>query len=103
MIGALLGNHFGGGGNVELAGVGSVVTNNFGYNRVGIISDPWPSNTTELTNDVVSGGSTPRGGVQYTIRHTPKTIVITGGEVTQLLINGTDAGSNGRNLQAGRG
>src|SRR6266446_1035168 len=39
----VVGNHFGGGG-ATLAGVGSVLTNNFGYNPVGSISNPWPSN-----------------------------------------------------------
>jgi hypothetical protein len=99
----IVGNHFRGGGNVELAGVGSVVTNNFGYNPVAVISDPWPSNTTDLTNDVVSGSSTPQSGVQYTVRHTPKTVVITGGEVSQLLINGTDAGSTAGTFKLGVG
>jgi hypothetical protein len=99
----IAGNHFSGGRDVEIAGVGSVVTNNFGYNPVGIISNPWPSNTTDLTNSVSLGSATPQSGTVYTIRHTPKTIVVTGGDVSLILINGADAGSTAGTFKLGVG
>jgi len=79
--------------DVILAGAGSVIVNNVGYNPVGSISNPWPSNGTDLTNRVPSGSATPESGKVYTIRNTPKTIIITGGNVSQIRINGADAGS----------
>jgi putative cofactor-binding repeat protein len=99
----VVGNHFGGEGSPTLAGVGSVLTNNFGYNPVGSISNPWPSNGTDLTNQVGSGGAAPQSGRVYTVRHTPKTIVVTGGDVSQIRINGSDAGSRAGTFKLGVG
>jgi Right handed beta helix region len=98
----IAGNHLGGGG-VALAGVGSVVVDNFGYNPVGGISNPWPSTGTDLTNTVASGSGAPTSGIVYTIRHTPKTIVVTGGDVSQIMINGADAGSTAGTFKLGVG
>jgi hypothetical protein len=81
------------GGSVILAGFGSVAVNNPGYNPVGSIPNPWPSNGTDLTNQVRSGSAAPKSGTIYTVRHTPKTITITAGDVSQIRINGADAGS----------
>ena len=39
----------------------------------------------------------------YTVRHTPKTVVVTGGDVTQILINGADAGSTAGTFKLGVG
>ena len=89
----IIGNHFVGGSGVILAGVGSVAVNNFGYNPVGRIVNPWPSSATDLTNDVVLGSPAPASGSVYIIRHSPKTIAVTGGDVSRVLINGVDAGS----------
>lgn len=91
------------GGGVILAGIGSVVVNNPGYNPVGSISNPWPSNGTDLTNQVNSGTSTPDSGTAYTIRHTPKTITIMGGDVSQIRINRADAGSTAGAYKLGVG
>jgi Right handed beta helix region len=68
----------------------STVINNPGYNPVGIIANPWhPSGA--LTND--GGGSAdPVSGRLYTIRQSPKTIIISGGAVTQLAVDGTPTG-----------
>jgi hypothetical protein len=89
----IVGNHFSRGGSVTLAGAGSVVVDNFGYNPVGTVSNPWPSSGTDLTNRVASGQAVPQSSTVYTVRHTPKTIVVRGGDVFQIRINGTDAGS----------
>jgi hypothetical protein len=68
----------------------STVLNNSGYNPVGIISNPWrPSG--ELTNDG-GGAHDPVSGRLYTVRQSPKTIIITGGAVTQISIDGTLTG-----------
>jgi len=88
----IVGNHISGGGGVALAGAGSVVVNNFGYNPVGSLPTPWPATGTDLTNDA-QGNAAPDSGTVYTVRHTPKTIVVTGGDVSQILIDGADAGS----------
>jgi hypothetical protein len=99
----ILGNSLGGGTGVALVGSGSLVTNNLGYNPVGNISNPWPSSGADLTNTVVSGNSDPQSGVVYTVRHTPKSIVVTGGDVSQILINGADAGSTAGVFKLGVG
>jgi hypothetical protein len=99
----ILGNHFGGGSSVTLAGVGSVVANNFGYNPVGLIVNPWPSTGADLTNNVASGSPDPQSGIVYTVRHTPKTIVVSGGDVLQILINGADPGCTAGAFKLGAG
>jgi hypothetical protein len=77
---------------VSLRGTGSVLTNNFGYNPVGAISNPWPANNGDLTNNIAAGGPSPQSGTVYTVRHTPKTIVVTSGAVSQIIFNGVDTG-----------
>ena len=70
--------------------VDSTVINNPGYNPVGIIVNPWHSSGA-LTND--GGGSpNPVSGRLYTVRQSPKTIIIAGGAVTQISIDGTPTG-----------
>jgi hypothetical protein len=97
----IVNNHLGGG--VTLTGAGSTVLNNFGYNSVGIISNPWPSSGTDLTNNVAAGSATPHSGTVYTVRHTAKTITVSGGNVTQILINGTAAGVKAGTFKFGVG
>jgi hypothetical protein len=97
----IVNNHLGGG--VTLAGAGSTVLNNFGYNPVGVISNPWPSNGTDLTNNAAAGKATPHSGTAYTIRHTAKTITISGGNVSQILINGAVAGATAGTFKLGVG
>ena len=77
---------------VSLGGTGSVVINNAGYNPVGDIPDPWPASGGDLTNDVTAGIPNPQSGTVYTVRHSPKTIVVTGGDLSQITINGADTG-----------
>ncbi len=43
-----------------------------------------------LTNDITAGSPNPQSGTVYTVRHSPKTIVVTGGDVSQITINGVD-------------
>jgi hypothetical protein len=70
--------------------IDSTVINNSGYNPVGIIANPWRP-TGDLTND--GGGSAdPVSGRLYTVRQSPKTIIIMGGVVTQIAIDGTATG-----------
>jgi hypothetical protein len=70
--------------------IDSTVINNSGYNPVGAIANPWRP-TGELTND--GGGSTePVSGKLYTVRQSPKTIIITGGSATEIAIDGTPTG-----------
>jgi Right handed beta helix region len=72
---------------LSLRGTGSVLINNFGYNPVGAILNPWPVNGGDLTNNVAAGNPSPQSGIVYTVRQTPKTIILTGGTVTQITIN----------------
>ena len=70
--------------------IDSAVINNSGYNPVGIITNPWRP-TGDLTND--GGGSAdPVSGRRYTVRQSPKTIIITGGAVIKIEIDGTPVG-----------
>jgi putative cofactor-binding repeat protein len=98
----ILGNHFRGGSGITLAGVGSVVAHNFGYNPVGRIANPWPSIGTDLTNSVASGRPDPRSATVYTVRHTPKSIVVAGG-ASRIRINGADSGSTAGAFKLGVG
>lgn len=97
----IVGNSLGGG--VTLAGAGSIVANNLGYNPVGSIANPWPSTGADLTNNVASGNAAPQSGTTYTVRHTPKTVVVTGGDVSQILMDGADAGSTAGTFKLGVG
>jgi putative cofactor-binding repeat protein len=99
----IVGNHFSGGSSVTLAGAGSVSVDNLGYNPVGNISNPWPLSGTDLTNHVASGQALPQSGTVYTIRHTPKTIVVRGGDVSQIRINFADTGSTAGAFKLGVG
>jgi len=70
--------------------IDSTVIHNSGYNPVGPITNPWLP-TGHLTND--GGGSgDPVSGKLYTVRQSPKTIVIAGGAVTKIEIDGTLTG-----------
>jgi hypothetical protein len=54
---------------------------------VGIIATPWhPSG--DLTNSE-GGSADPVSGQFYTVKQSPKTIIIAGGSVTQIAIDGT--------------
>lgn len=71
-----------------------------GYNPLGAITNPWKG--TELNNPdaweagttpSISGGSaSPANGTTYTVRHTRKTVTISGGTVSAIVINGTTTG-----------
>jgi hypothetical protein len=70
--------------------IDSIVINNSGYNPVGAIANPWRA-TGDLTND--GGGSAePVSGRLYIVRQSPKTIIITGGAVAQIAIDGSPTG-----------
>lgn len=70
--------------------IDSTVVNNSGYNPVGILANPWRP-TGDLTNDE-GGSADPVSGQVYTVRQSPKTVIITGGAVTQIAIDGTPIG-----------
>jgi hypothetical protein len=70
--------------------IDSTVINNSGYNPVGPITDPWRS-TGDLTNDG-GGDADPVSGQLYTVRQSPKTIIIAGGSVTEIEIDGAPTG-----------
>ena len=79
----------------------STVVNNSGYNPVGAIVLPWHPNGV-LTND--GGGSAdPVSGRLYTVRQSPKTIIIAGGPGTQITIDGTPTGLSAGVFKLGTG
>ena len=57
---------------------------------MGIIATPWHSSG-ELTNNE-GGSAEPVSGQLYTVKQSPKTIIIAGGAVTQIEIDGTSTG-----------
>ena len=68
----------------------TTVVNNAGYNPVGTIAMPWQPDGA-LTNSG-GGSANPVSGRLYTVRQTPKTIIITGGVGTRIAIDGTATG-----------
>jgi len=68
----------------------STVVQNSGYNPVGPIANPWNASR-DLTNNG-GGDSNPTSGQRYIVRQSPKTIIITGGKVTGIEIDGTATG-----------
>jgi len=79
----------------------STVINNSGYNPVGTIALPWHLNFA-LTNDG-GGSANPVSGRPYTVKQSPKTIIITGGVGTQIAIDGTPTGLLGGVFKLGIG
>src|SRR5262249_41488815 len=68
----------------------STVIDNSGYNPVGPIANPWNAGG-DLTNNG-GGDFNPTSGQRYIVRQSPKTIIITGGKVTGIEIDGTATG-----------
>ncbi len=99
----IVANHLGAGSGILLAAAGSVAVHNAGYNPIGAIANPWPSSGTDLTNQVIAGSAAPASGTQYTVRHTPKTIVVSGGDVVGIQIDGADTGSRAGAFKLGVG
>jgi hypothetical protein len=64
--------------------------NNAGYNPVGLVQNPWRGSG-DLTND--GGGSiNPASAKVYTVRQSSKTIVVSGGNVSEIAIDGIPTG-----------
>jgi hypothetical protein len=91
------------GPTVRLANAGSVVVNNSGYNPVGAITNPWPKTGTDLTNFVNGGSDSPQSGVPYTVRQTPKTVVVSGGNISNIAVNGLTTGTTSGAFKLGVG
>jgi len=75
--------------------------NNAGYNPVGLVESPWRG-TGDLTNDG-GGSANPASEKVYTVRQSPKTIVITGGNVSEIVIDGIPTGLSTGILRLGVG
>jgi Periplasmic copper-binding protein (NosD) len=88
---------------VSLVGAASVAVNNSGYNPVGTITNPWPAAGGDLTNHVADGTPNPQSGTVYSVRHSPKTIVVADGDVSQIAINGVVTGLFGGSFKLGLG
>jgi len=80
----------------------SVAVNNPGYNPVGVIANSWPANGGNLTN-VAAGNASPASGAVYRVCHTPKTIVISRGDVSKIVVNGADTGARSGTFKLGVG
>jgi hypothetical protein len=81
----------------------STITNNTGYNPVGVIPNPWAVTGGDLTNHPAGGSVEPESGNLYIIRETPKTILVSGGSVSVILIDGMDCGLTSGNFKLGVG
>jgi len=81
-----------GGTGAVLAPADAVLVNNVGYNPVGTLAQPWPASGGDLTNAVAAGNAAPQSGALYTVRQSPKTIVIASGAVSHISLNGTNTG-----------
>src|SRR5262249_5394403 len=81
-----------GGSGAVLAPADAVIVNNAGYNPVGHIAQPWPASGGDLTNSVAAGHAAPPTGTVYTVRKSPQTIVIDGGAVSRISLNGINTG-----------
>jgi hypothetical protein len=68
----------------------AVVINNSGYNPVGLVQNPWLASG-DLTNDG-GGSATPTSAKVYTVRQSPKTIIVAQGDVTEIAIDGMQTG-----------
>jgi hypothetical protein len=70
--------------------VDTTVVNNSGYNPLGTIANPWQPSGALINSG--GGSADPVSGRLYTVRQSPKTIIITGGTVSQIAIDGTPTG-----------
>lgn len=77
---------------IKLNGVSSVAIHNTDYNAVGLIGNPWPASGTDLTNEISGGNAAPATATVYRVRQTPKCIIIKGGTVTDIKIDGSSTG-----------
>ncbi len=68
----------------------TVLRNNLPYNPVGNVTNPWPASG-DLLN-LTSVQAAPTSAAVYTIRWSPKTIVISGGTVSTIEVNGSVTG-----------
>jgi hypothetical protein len=89
----ITGNTIGGGATpAVIAPADAVIVNNTGYNPVGSTGRPWPPSSGDLTNQVSGGNPAPQSGTVYTVRQSPKTIIVAGASVTAIAINGIATG-----------
>jgi hypothetical protein len=72
----------------------TIVRNNSAYNPVGNVTNPWPLAGGDLLNVTApsSPSAVPTSNAVYTVRQSPKTIIISDGTVSQIDINGTKCG-----------
>jgi Right handed beta helix region len=79
----------------------AVVINSSGYNPVGPIQNPWLASG-DLTNDG-GGAPSPTSAKVYTVRQSPKTIVVAQGNVTEIAIDGMQTGVSSGAFKLGIG
>lgn len=63
--------------------------NNVGYNPVGALTNPFPTSGAGNIGNVAQAAAVPASTTVQTVVNTPKTIIMTGGVVTVVAINGT--------------
>ncbi len=79
----------------------STAVDNAGYNPVGPVQNPWRANG-DLTNDG-GGNATPASAKVYTVRQSPKTIVVANGNVSDIAIDGMPTGTSAGAFKLGLG
>ena len=81
----------------------SILRDNISYNPVGNITNPWPSATGDLLN-AAGAQAAPTSAAVYTVRRSPKTIIISGGTITgSIEINGSATGQSAGVFKLGIG
>jgi parallel beta-helix repeat protein len=80
----------------------TLLRNNITYNPVGNVATPWPAATGELLNSA-GAQAVPTSAAVYTLRHSPKTIVISGGTGVTIAINGSQTGLSSGMFKLGIG
>lgn len=76
---------------IRATGTHTVVKDNTGYNPVGIITNPYPAATGNLTN-LEAAQAYPTSEAVYTVVYTPKTVIVGGGTISAIDVNGLTTG-----------
>ena len=67
--------------------------NNEGYNPIGVISTPFASSGSGDITNSSQGADVPESRTTWTVKLTPKTIIVTGGTISSLSVNGVSIGT----------
>lgn len=81
-----------------LNGTLSKVYNNMGYNPIGVITNPFPTSGSGNITNSSQAAAVPASGTTQTVVYTPKRIIMTGGTISNVTIDGTTVASAASNF-----